>query len=66
MNDNKLVFVFEDEADRERVMLGEPWAYDKYLVILQRIEEDEAIEEVASQRLLLGATSRHTSSQDES
>ncbi len=47
MNDNKLVFVFEDEADRERVMLGEPWVYDKYLVILQRIEEDEAIEEVA-------------------
>uniref|UniRef100_A0A2N9G7B6 Reverse transcriptase domain-containing protein n=1 Tax=Fagus sylvatica TaxID=28930 RepID=A0A2N9G7B6_FAGSY len=47
MNDNKLVFVFEDEADRERVMLGEPWVYDKFLVILQRIEEDEAIEEVA-------------------
>ena len=46
MNDNKLVFVFEDEADWERVMLGEPWAYDKYLVIFQRIEEDEAIEEV--------------------
>uniref|UniRef100_A0A2N9FFZ2 Reverse transcriptase domain-containing protein n=1 Tax=Fagus sylvatica TaxID=28930 RepID=A0A2N9FFZ2_FAGSY len=46
MNENKLVFVFDDEADRERVMLGEPWAYDKYLVILQRIEEDEAIEEV--------------------
>jgi hypothetical protein len=46
MNNNKLVFVFEDEADRERVMLGEPWAYDNYLIILQRIEEDEAIEEV--------------------
>ena len=45
-NDNKLVFVFEDEADRERVMLGEPWAYDKYLVVLQRIEEEEAIDEV--------------------
>ena len=46
MNDNKLVFVFEDEADRERVMMGEPWAYDKHLVILKRIEEDEAIKEV--------------------
>jgi hypothetical protein len=49
MNDNILVFVFEDEADRERVIVGEPWAYDKHLVILQRIEEDEAIEEVAFQ-----------------
>jgi hypothetical protein len=47
MNDNRLVFVFEDAADRERVMMGEPWAYDKHLVILKRIEEDEAIEEVA-------------------
>jgi hypothetical protein len=46
MNDNKLVFVFEDEADRERVMLGEPWAYDKSLVVFQRIEDEEAIEEV--------------------
>ena len=46
MNDNKLIFVFEEEVDRERVMLGEPWAYDKYLVILQWIEEEEAIEEV--------------------
>jgi hypothetical protein len=46
LNDNRLVFVFEDEANRERVMMGEPWAYDKHLVILKRIEEDEAIEEV--------------------
>jgi hypothetical protein len=46
MNDNKLVFIFEDEADQERVMLGEPWVYDKSLVVFQRIEEREAIEEV--------------------
>ena len=46
MNDNKLVFIFEDEADRERVMLGQPWAYDKSLVVFQRIEDEEAIEEV--------------------
>uniref|UniRef100_A0A2N9FWN1 DUF4283 domain-containing protein n=1 Tax=Fagus sylvatica TaxID=28930 RepID=A0A2N9FWN1_FAGSY len=43
MNENRLVFIFEDEADRERVMMGEPWAYDKHLVVLQRIEEEEAI-----------------------
>ncbi len=46
MNENRLVFVFEDEADRERVMMGEPWAYDKHLVVLQCIEEDEAIDDV--------------------
>jgi hypothetical protein len=46
MNENRLVFVFEDEADRERVMMGEPWAYDKHLVVLQCIEEDKAIDDV--------------------
>jgi hypothetical protein len=46
MNENRLVFVFEDEVDRERVMMGEPWAYDKYLIILQRIEKEDAIEDV--------------------
>ena len=46
MNDNRLVFVFEDEADLERVMMGEPWACDKHLVVLQYIEEEEAIDDV--------------------
>ena len=46
MNDNTLVFVFEDEADRERVMQGEPWASDKHLVVFQQIEDDEAIAKV--------------------
>uniref|UniRef100_A0A2N9IMV6 Uncharacterized protein n=1 Tax=Fagus sylvatica TaxID=28930 RepID=A0A2N9IMV6_FAGSY len=53
MNDNILVFVFEDEADRERVMMGEPWAYDKHLVVLQRIEEEEAIDDVVFQETSL-------------
>ena len=53
MNENRLVFIFEDEADRERVMMGEPWAYDKHLVVLQRIEEEEAIDNVVFQETSL-------------
>ncbi len=45
MNKNRLVFFFEDEADRERVMMGEPWAYDKHLIVFKRMEEEEAIED---------------------
>ena len=51
MNKNRLVFVFEDEADRERVLMGEPWAYDKHLIVLKRIEEEEAIEDVEFNRI---------------
>uniref|UniRef100_A0A2N9GZI9 Reverse transcriptase domain-containing protein n=1 Tax=Fagus sylvatica TaxID=28930 RepID=A0A2N9GZI9_FAGSY len=53
MNENRLVFIFEDEADRERVMMGEPWAYDKHLVVFQRIEEEEAIDDVVFQETSL-------------
>jgi hypothetical protein len=46
MGNNILVIVFDDEADRERVLQGEPWAYDKHLIMFQRIAKEEAIEEV--------------------
>jgi hypothetical protein len=46
MNKNRLVFFFEEEADRERVMMGEHWAYDKHLIVFKRMEEEEAIEDV--------------------
>ena len=46
MSDNIVVIVFDDEADRERVLQGEPWTYDKHLIVFQRITEEEAIEEV--------------------
>ena len=46
MGNNILVIVFDEEADRERVLQGEPWAYDKHLIVFQRIAEEEAIEEV--------------------
>jgi hypothetical protein len=46
MGNNILVIVFDDEADRERVLQGEPWAYDKHLIVFQHIAQEEAIEEV--------------------
>uniref|UniRef100_A0A2N9HKV4 CCHC-type domain-containing protein n=1 Tax=Fagus sylvatica TaxID=28930 RepID=A0A2N9HKV4_FAGSY len=46
MGENRMVFSFEDVVDLERVLLNEPWTYDKHLVILQRIVSDVAIESV--------------------
>jgi hypothetical protein len=46
MGNNVLVFAFEDETDLERVMQGEPWSYDKYLVSFQRVDVDTDVTEM--------------------
>lgn len=33
---NRVAFVFEDVMDLERVLVNEPWSFDKYLVVFQR------------------------------
>jgi hypothetical protein len=37
---NRLAFVFEDAMDLERVLVNEPWSFDKSLVVFQRLLED--------------------------
>ena len=32
VDDNTVLIEFEDLSDLERVLLGEPWSYDKYLI----------------------------------
>ena len=46
MGHNVLVFAFEDVTDLERVLQGEPWSYDKYLVSFQRVEVDTDVTEM--------------------
>ena len=43
---NRVVFIFEHEADLERVIQLEPWSYDKHLVSFQRVEADTSIAEM--------------------
>jgi hypothetical protein len=42
---NKVAFVFEDAMDLERVLVNEPWTYDKFLVVFQRVQGDEPIQD---------------------
>jgi hypothetical protein len=44
MSDNIMIFEFEDEADLKRVLMAEPWSYDKSLVAFHRLLEDVEIE----------------------
>ena len=43
MGNHILLFVFENELDANRVLLGEPWSFDKYLVVLRRYEDDSSL-----------------------
>ena len=40
LGSNKVAFVFEDDMDLERVLINEPWSFDKSLVVFQRQRED--------------------------
>lgn len=40
---NRVAFAFEDEMDLERVLVNEPWSYDKSLVVFQRLHDAEAL-----------------------
>ena len=45
-SNNVLLFAFEREVDVEKVLLGEPWSYDRHLVVLERFDGRKPISEL--------------------
>ena len=43
---NVLLFAFERDVDVEKVLLGEPWSYDRHLVVLERFDGRKPILEL--------------------
>jgi hypothetical protein len=39
MGNNKAMFVFQNDADAERVLINGPWSFDKHLIILSRVDD---------------------------
>ena len=46
MGSHMVLFVFSDKMDTDRVLLGEPWSYDKHLVSLRRMEKTVAVKDL--------------------
>ena len=46
VGDNMALIEFEEAADLERVLLGEPWSYNKYLIAFHRLSNEIAVEDL--------------------
>uniref|UniRef100_A0A2N9I5D1 Reverse transcriptase domain-containing protein n=1 Tax=Fagus sylvatica TaxID=28930 RepID=A0A2N9I5D1_FAGSY len=51
VGENIVLIEFDDGSDLERVFLGEPWSYDKYLIAFHRVGAGIAIEELPFNRV---------------
>ena len=46
MGRNRVMFLFTDTVDMERVIANGPWSFDKYLILLKRIDDDQSFSHV--------------------
>ena len=46
VGDNVPLFMFDLETDAEKVLLGEPWSYDRHLIVLQRYDGSKPVKEI--------------------
>ena len=47
MGNHILLIVFENQEDVNRVLLSEPWTFDKHLVVVQKYEKNTLIQDVS-------------------
>ncbi|KAL0001327.1 hypothetical protein SO802_015108 [Lithocarpus litseifolius] len=52
MGNHIILFVFSYESDADRVLMGEPWSYDKYLVSLQKMDKNVPVNDLVFNKTL--------------
>ena len=68
LGDHKLLFIFDNKPDVERILQNEPWSFDKHLMVLQCYNKDTPVDDLTFNRTSfnLGIGTRHTSEIHES
>ena len=46
MENHIVLFVFAKESDANRVLMREPWSYNKYLISLQKMDKNVSIKDL--------------------
>ncbi|KAK7858131.1 hypothetical protein CFP56_014554 [Quercus suber] len=47
LGENKAIILFEDKVDMDRVLSMGPWSFDKYLIALHKLGDEEQIENIS-------------------
>ena len=47
LGENKAIVLFEDETDMIRVLTNGPWSFDKYLLAVHKLGEEEQIQDIS-------------------
>ena len=45
LGDHKLLFIFDNKSEMEKVLQNEPWSYDKHLIVFQRYNRDTVLDD---------------------
>ena len=44
--DHKILFTFNNKEDVDRILEGEPWSFDKHLVVMSQYENESSLEDI--------------------
>ena len=54
-SENKVMFLFQTKDDMDRVLFLSPWSFDKYLLVLHKLERSEAVKDIKFDKSLFWA-----------
>ena len=52
LGDHRVLFVFDNSSDVERIIKNQPWSFDKHLVVLQTFEEFSKLKDLVFDKAL--------------
>ena len=53
LGDHKILFTFDEKTDVDRILMSEPWSFDKHLVAMERYEKEIPLHELKFEKTSL-------------